>query len=120
DGSRYSSLDQINASNVSSLEIAWTYQTGDATERSQIQCQPIVKNGILYGTTPGLDVFALDAATGEEIWRFDPFDVLGGENSWAGTNRGVSYWDNGIEQRILFGAGNWLMAVDAKTGKPIL
>lgn len=120
DGSRYSSLDQINKSNVSSLEIAWTYQTGDATERSQIQCQPIVKNGILYGTTPGLDVFALNAATGEEVWRFDPFDVLGGENSWAGTNRGVSYWDNGFEQRILFGAGNWLMAVDAKTGKPIL
>lgn len=120
DGSRYSSLDQINKSNVSSLEIAWTYQTGDATERSQIQCQPIVKNGILYGTTPGLDVFALDAATGEEVWRFDPFEVLGGENSWAGTNRGVSYWDNGVEQRILFGAGNWLMAVDANTGKPIL
>jgi len=120
DGSRYSSLDQINKSNVTSLEIAWTYQTGDATERSQIQCQPIVKNGILYGTTPGLDVFALDAATGKEIWRFDPFEVLGGENSWAGTNRGVSYWDNGVEQRILFGAGNWLMAVDANSGKPIL
>lgn len=119
DASRYSSLDQINRSNVSQLQVAWTYQTGDATERSQIQCQPIVKNGLLYATTPGLDVFALDAGSGKEIWRFDPFEILGGENSWAGTNRGVSYWEKGKDKRILFGAGNWLMAVDALTGEPI-
>lgn len=120
DGSRYSSLDQINKENVSQLSVAWTYQTGDLTERSQIQCQPIVINGLLYGTTPKLNVFALDAATGKEVWRFDPFQVLGGENSWAGTNRGVSYWEEGEDKRILFGAGNWLMAVDALTGEPIL
>lgn len=119
DGTRYSSLQQINRKNVAKLEVAWTYQSGDATERSQIQCQPIVKNGILYGTTPRLHVFALDAATGEEIWRLDPFEILGGENSWAGTNRGVSYWENGNDKRILFGAGNWLMAVNALTGEPI-
>ncbi|WP_026945163.1 outer membrane protein assembly factor BamB family protein [Algoriphagus marincola] len=119
DGSRYSALTQITRENVEQLSVAWTYQTGDATERSQIQCQPIVKNGFLYATTPGLDVFALDAASGEEIWRFDPFEILGGENSWAGTNRGVSYWEKGEDKRILFGAGNWLMAVDALTGAPI-
>ena len=120
DGSRYSSLMQINKENVSQLEVAWTYNTGDATERSQIQCQPIVMNGLLYGSTPSLNVFALNAATGEEVWRFDPFQVLGGENSWAGTNRGVSYWEDGDDKRILFGAGNWLMAVNAETGEPIL
>lgn len=119
DGSRYSSLAQITKENVSQLEVAWTYHTGDATERSQIQCQPIVINGLLYGSTPTLNVFAVNAATGEEVWRFDPFQVLGGENSWAGTNRGVSYWEDGDDKRILFGAGNWLMAVDAETGKPI-
>ncbi|MCS5491497.1 PQQ-binding-like beta-propeller repeat protein [Algoriphagus limi] len=119
DGTRYSSLQQINRDNVANLEVAWTYRTGDATERSQIQCQPIVKNGILYGTTPRLHVFALDAETGEEIWRLDPFEILGGENSWAGTNRGVSYWEKGEDKRILFGAGNWLMAVNALTGEPI-
>ncbi|EAZ81393.1 outer membrane protein assembly factor BamB family protein [Algoriphagus machipongonensis] len=119
DGSRYSSLTQINKDNVSQLAQAWVYHTGDATERSQIQCQPIVIDGILYGTSPSLDVFALDAATGKEIWRFDPFDILGGENSWAGTNRGVSYWAEAEDKRILFGAGNWLMAVDALTGNPI-
>lgn len=120
DGSRYSALTQINTDNVAQLEVAWTYHTGDATDRSQIQCQPIVVNGLLYGTTPKLNVFALDAATGEEVWRFDPFQVLGGENSWAGTNRGVSYWEEGDDKRILFSAGNWLMAVNALTGEPIL
>ncbi|REG91993.1 outer membrane protein assembly factor BamB family protein [Algoriphagus antarcticus] len=119
DASRYSSLSQITKENVSQLEVAWTYNTGDATERSQIQCQPIVVNGLLYGSTPSLNIFALNAATGEEVWRFDPFEVLGGENSWAGTNRGVSYWEDGDDKRILFGAGNWLMALDAKTGDPI-
>lgn len=120
DGSRYSSLAKITQENVAQLEVAWTYHTGDATERSQIQCQPIVANGLLYASTPKLNVFALDAATGEEVWRFDPFQVLGGENSWAGTNRGVSYWESGEEKRILFTAGNWLMALDAMTGEPDL
>ncbi|MFC3417015.1 outer membrane protein assembly factor BamB family protein [Algoriphagus hitonicola] len=119
DGSRYSSLSQITKENVAQLEVAWTYRTEDVTERSQIQCQPIVKNGLLYGSTPSLNIFALDASTGTEIWRFDPFEILGGENSWAGTNRGVSYWEKGEDKRILFGAGNWLMAVDAETGNPI-
>ncbi|MFT4855145.1 MAG: quinoprotein glucose dehydrogenase [Algoriphagus sp.] len=119
DGSRYSALSQITKENVSQLQVAWTYHTEDASERSQIQCQPIVVNGLLYGSTPKLNVFALDAGTGIEVWRFDPFEVLGGENSWAGTNRGVSYWEDGEDKRILFGAGNWLMAVDALTGEPI-
>ncbi|WP_339758945.1 PQQ-binding-like beta-propeller repeat protein [Algoriphagus aquimarinus] len=120
DGSRYSSLIQITTENVSQLEVAWTYNTGDATSSSQIQCQPIVVNGLLYASTPKLNVFALNAETGEEVWRFDPFQVLGGENSWAGTNRGVSYWEDSDDKRILFGAGNWLMAVNAETGEPIL
>src|SRR5690606_33513487 len=102
DGSRFSSLTQVTKENVAQLEVAWTYKTGDATASSQIQCQPIVVNGLLYGSTPSLNVFALNAGTGEEIWRFDPFEVLGGENSWAGTNRGVSYWEDGADKRILF------------------
>lgn len=106
DGSRYSALTQINKENVSRLQVAWTYHTGDASARSQIQCQPILIGHLLYGTTPQLHVFALNAATGEEVWRFDPFTMLGGENSWAGTNRGVSYWEEGNDKRILFTAGN--------------
>ncbi len=118
DAARYSSLTQINANNVDQLKVAWEYHCGDSSSRSQIQCQPIVVDGLLYGTTPKLHLFALDAASGKEIWRFDPFQVLGGENSWAGTNRGVTYFEDKAYKRILFCAGNFLISVDAKTGLP--
>lgn len=120
DGSRYSSLSQITRENVSQLEVAWTYNTGYATEKSQIQCQPIVANGLLYAATPAMNIFALDPATGKELWRFDPFQVLGGDNSWAGMSRGVTYWEEGDDRRILFGAGSWLISVNADTGEPTM
>ncbi|MCR9062570.1 MAG: pyrroloquinoline quinone-dependent dehydrogenase [Cytophagales bacterium] len=120
DAARYSSLDQITTENVNQLQVAWEYHTGDASENSQIQCQPIVVDSILYATSPKLDLIALHVATGKEIWRFNPFEVLGGENSWAGTNRGVTYFQEGTIRRILFTAGNFLMSVDALTGKPDL
>lgn len=120
DGARYSSLAQINTDNVRQLEMAWKYECGDGTETSQIQCQPIVIDSILYGTTPSLNLFALHAATGKEIWRFNPFDVLGGENSRGGTNRGVTYFENSKLNRIFFCAGNFLLSIDALTGKPDL
>src|SRR5215831_16593989 len=57
-----SPLDQITPANVVSLKIAWTYHGGDARpDRSQIQCNPIIVHGVLYATTPGLKLFALDA-----------------------------------------------------------
>lgn len=120
DGARYSSLTQITKENVKQLQVAWTYECGDGTETSQIQCQPIVIDSILYGTTPSLNLFALHAATGKEIWRFNPFDVLGEENSWAGTNRGVTYFENSELKRIFFCAGSFLLSIDALTGKPDL
>jgi glucose dehydrogenase len=72
--SRYTPLDQINRGNVHRLRVAWVYHTGDARlpDRSQIQANPIVVDGVLYATSPGLKAFALRAATGEEIWSFDP------------------------------------------------
>lgn len=120
DAARYSSLDQVNRENVQNLEVAWTYHTSDSTARSQIQCQPIVVNGVLYATSPQVNVFALDAASGKLLWRFNPFQMLGGQNSWAGTNRGVTYWEEGEDKRILFAAGNWLMALNAVDGRPIM
>lgn len=120
DASRYSSLDEITPENVSLLQVAWEYHAGDSSKNSQIQCQPIVIDSVLYATTPKLNLVALHVATGEEIWRFDPFEVLGGENSWAGTNRGVTYFKEGDMSRILFSAGSFLMSVDAATGKPDL
>lgn len=117
---QFSSLAQITPENVKDLEIAWVYHAGDgrADNRSQIQCNPIIVNGSLYGTTPGLKLISLNAATGEEIWRFDPFEGAG-ENGSLGVNRGVVYWENdsGEEARILYTAGQTLFAVDAVTGK---
>jgi quinoprotein glucose dehydrogenase len=120
DAARYSTLTQIGPDNVAQLQIAWEYHTADATKSSQIQCNPLVIDGVLYGTSPQAKCFALDAATGREIWKFDPFRWFGGENSWAGTSRGVAFWtDGGSDKRILFSAGNYLLCLDAQTGQPV-
>src|SRR5262245_7186638 len=84
---QFSSVDQITPANVASLKVAWTYHGGDARAgRSQIQCNPIVVHGVLYATTPGLKVFALDAATGVQKWIFDPARA-GAEDNPLGVNR---------------------------------
>jgi quinoprotein glucose dehydrogenase len=77
DGDRYSSNDQITAQNVKQLQVAWTYSTNDkdSANRSQIECNPIMVDGILYGTSPRLKLFALNAATGRQQWVFDPASV---------------------------------------------
>ena len=64
----YSSLKQINTKNVQKIKVAWTFDSGDAYPGSDIQCNPIVVNGVMYATTPRLRVVALDAATGKQIW----------------------------------------------------
>src|SRR5574341_1499750 len=68
--SHYSALNQINQENVKNLQIAWRYHTGDlpAGEYGEIQCNPIVVNGVLYGSSPRTKIFALNAGTGEEVW----------------------------------------------------
>ena len=72
DNIRYSPLTQINRDNVSKLQVAWTYDSHDAFKGSEMQSNPIVVDGVLYATTPTLKVIAIDAATGREIWKFDP------------------------------------------------
>ncbi|MBV8829111.1 MAG: PQQ-binding-like beta-propeller repeat protein, partial [Acidobacteriaceae bacterium] len=72
DNIRYSSLDQINRGNVSNLRVAWTFDTQDAFRDSEMECNPIVVDGVVYATSPKLRVFALDAATGKQLWVFDP------------------------------------------------
>lgn len=126
--SRYSPLDQINRTNARQLRIAWTYHTGDSRRptrrfpRTTMECTPIVAGGIMYVTSPLLKVIALEAATGKEIWRFDPFSNAEYENSDAesvhGVNRGVAYWEGGGERRILCTAASNLISLDARTGKP--
>jgi quinoprotein glucose dehydrogenase len=117
---QHSPLAQIDTTNVGRLRVAWTYRTGDARPngRSQIQCQPIVVDGVLYATSAQLEAFALDAATGREIWRFDP-GAGDPETGGLGVNRGVVFWKDGEDRRILFSAGPRLFALDARTGKPV-
>ena len=114
---RYSVLDQIDRSNVDRLQVAWTYHSGDKRESppSTIECNPIVVDGVLYATSPKLKAFALDAGTGKELWRFDPFK----DQNARGVNRGVAYWEEGEDRRILYAAGSKLYALDADTGKPV-
>src|SRR5215204_1816909 len=70
--SRYSPLDQINRSNVNRLKVAWTHRTEDSMERpaTTIECEPIVIDGIMYIQTAQLQMRALNAATGEQLWNF--------------------------------------------------
>ena len=124
-GNRYSPLSQINLDNVKDLQPAWIYSSADtaapanAVPRRQehdIQCQPIVVDGILYGISPTLKLFALRAATGERLWQFDPFKDTGPRFN---TCRGIAYWTDGKDKRLFYAAGSNLYAVDALTGQPV-
>lgn len=124
DNIHYSSLQVIDTSNVAQLQPAWTYHTGDAdtVHHSQIQCNPIMVDGVLYGTTPTTRLFAIDAATGQEKWVFNPNDTTQQTNNIRfilNNNRGVAYWGEGDDKRILYTAGSHLYAVNATTGKLI-
>ncbi len=121
-GNRYSPLSQINIDNVKNLQVAWMYDAREPVDSSnpsgrakEIQCQPIVVNGVMYGTTPKLKLFAIDAATGKQLWKFTPDNQVQKFNS----NRGVMYWEEGNDKRILYSAYATLYAVNAVTGQVI-
>jgi quinoprotein glucose dehydrogenase len=117
DNIHYSTLDQINRENVHSLQVAWTFDSGDQHPKSEMECNPIVVDGVLYATTPNGDVVALDAATGALHWRFDANEGL--KNIGKVRNRGVTFWSDGKDQRIFVGVRQYLFALDAQTGKPV-
>ena len=110
ENNHYSTLDQINRGNVAKLQLAWTFDTG---EEGGLQTSPLIVNGVLYGITPTQKIFALDAATGKLVWKFD--------SGIKGTqpDRGLAYWSSGTGARILVGVMHYLYALDAATGKPI-
>lgn len=116
--SSYSSLDQINQENVGQLQLAWTFSPRDAPEGARFgkyESNPIVVDGIMYATSVRHYVYAIDAVNGQKVWSYDPFD---GERG-GGLKRGVTYWEEGEDKRILFTAGNTLFALNALSGEPI-
>jgi quinoprotein glucose dehydrogenase len=106
----YSLLTQINRGNVKDLRVAWSF---DTQEKGGLQTNPIIVDGVLYGITPTQKIFALNAATGKLLWKFDS-GVLGTQ-----PNRGLAYWSDGHDKRIITGVMNFVYALDATTGKPI-
>ncbi len=122
---RYSTLTQIDTSNVNQLKVAWMYSSHDVdtVNHSQMQCNPIIVDGTLYGTSPQLKLLALDAATGKEKWIFDPHADKEYPNARRrfnmNNNRGVTYWEEGEDKRVFFTAGAYLFSIEANTGKGI-
>ncbi|NKI26928.1 PQQ-binding-like beta-propeller repeat protein [Arenibacter sp. 6A1] len=118
---KFSHLDQIDTSNVVQLEIAWVYHSEDrdSTKFGPMECNPIIIDDILYGVSPKLKLFAIDAATGKQKWSFNPADSLQNKK-WhrnsVNMNRGVSYWQEGEDKRILYSVGPIVLAVDATSG----
>ena len=122
---KYSALDQIDASNVATLEIAWEWQSPDAAiladhpdlRPGEFQATPIMVDGRLFTSTAMSQVAAIDPATGDTLWVFDPGSWKQGYPTSKGfLHRGVAHWQG----RIFIGTGdNRLIALDAATGKPI-
>ena len=124
-GSKYSPLDQINAANFNTLQIAWRFKTDNLGARPEYKLEgtPLMVKGVLY-TTAGTrrSVIALDAKTGELLWVYG---VNEGKRAAASprqlSGRGVSYWTDGKgDERILYVTiGYRLLSLNAKTGQPI-
>lgn len=113
DAAQYSALKQIDRSNVTQLEVAWTYPVGD--DRHYF-FNPIVIEGTMYVLAKNNSIVALEAATGSEIWTHTPSPAVS-----IITNRGINYWESRdrTDRRLLFCADHSLRAIDARTGKPI-
>src|SRR5215471_10043845 len=107
---KYSTLDQINTTNVATMKRAWTFHTGDKS--GFFESTPLVVNSVMYFSAQN-GFYALDAVTGEQIWKYDAV---------ATTRRGVSYWpgDAQTPARILGSTRNQLVALNAKTGVPVV
>ena len=108
---RYSALTQVNAANVKSLAPAWIFQTGDYAEN--LQATPVVENGVMYLITARARVFALDAATGHEIWHYRYPEPPANVPGFVG-NRGLAVGDG----KVFFGTkDNYMVALEQKTGR---
>jgi quinoprotein glucose dehydrogenase len=108
-GRRYSALAQINAGNVTNLAAAWTYHSKD--NGAQLECNPIIVRDLMITPTPGDAVVAVNAETGQELWRFKP--------EGRPAFRGLIYWPGSLlaRDRVLFCSGRFLYALAPDTGR---
>jgi len=110
---RYSPLKQVNADNVSQLGLAWY---ANLSERGQWQSTPVVADGRIYVTTPWSKVYAFDAQSGKQLWKYDPKvprELAATSLCCNNSNRGVAYWKGKVILGTLDGR---LVAIDAKKG----
>jgi quinoprotein glucose dehydrogenase len=114
--SLYAPLQQINRGNVSELEVAWTFETGDTGE---YQANNLIVDGVLYTPSPSRKIIALNAATGNEIWTWDPASERSGKGRQR--QRGLVFWQNedGGERRLLTGVGGFLFALNPENGQVV-
>ena len=126
---KYAPLDQINADNVDQLQVAWQWTTSDAPVLAEndlgagaFKATPIMVHGVLYVRTSLSLVAAIVAATGEQLWEFDPRSWEVGRPTNLGFNtRGVAHWAGPEAEHIFVATGSaHLWAVDARTGRPVL
>ncbi|RQP10045.1 MAG: pyrroloquinoline quinone-dependent dehydrogenase [Parapedobacter sp.] len=112
---KYSSLKQINKSNVANLEVAWIFNSG--VPSGNVQMNPLIVGGKVYVTTPLQEVIAVDGTTGKQVWRFNPARK---DEQFGGINRGISFWrKKGERERIFFTSGGFLNAIYAQDGSPV-
>lgn len=110
----FSPLTQITRENVGRLEVAWTFDTGDTGE---YQANNLIVEGVLYTPSQTRKVIALNAATGVELWRWDP--AKDGRAKGSGRQRGLMFWEDAAsgERRLFTGVGGFLFALDARSGE---
>jgi quinoprotein glucose dehydrogenase len=111
--SQYSALTQIHRGNVTQLKVAWTYPIEDSNHYA---FSPVVVDGVIYVLAHNNAIVALNASTGQEVWRHEP-----DPDTKIITDRGLNYWENQdrSDRRLLFAANHLLQAIDARTGKAI-
>ncbi len=118
DANNYSGLDQISKNNVSQLKEVWSFYPDDETENFRFwkyECNPIIVGDIMYILSARSILYALNGGDGSVLWSHDALDGRPSD----GVKRGVTYWTDGSDARILYTIQDQLLAVDAKTGAAI-
>ncbi len=123
----YSTLTEINTSNVARLHQAWNWATGETplaqygTRPGMFENTPVMIDGVVYVTTPYNRVVALEAERGKQLWAYDPKSYADGQppNGTGYVHRGIALWKDGRDLRIFLNTRYRLISLDAKTGKPV-